>query len=189
MIESSNKMHRTLGQFTVSSISYLRLLIREPWTPRPNSIAVCNRLPTRSFPGAPDSLYAMLGDYVWTQMTPHSVTCGQDPATSRHQHHLLLRWMLVGHVMPKVRVRMFATVREAARTSEWSVEARDLPDLLDKLGDKFGDKLDAMLKEYCEDPDRLVILVNGKNAGRGLSSGVSLVDGDEVAIFPPVSGG
>ena len=84
---------------------------------------------------------------------------------------------------------MFATVREAARTSEWSVEAHDLPDLLDKLGDKFGDKLDAMLKESCVDPDRLVILVNGKNSGRGRSNSVALVDGDEVAIFPPVSGG
>jgi molybdopterin synthase sulfur carrier subunit len=97
--------------------------------------------------------------------------------------------MLIGSVMAKVRVRMFATVREAAGTSEWSVEARDLPDLLHKLGDKLGDKLDAMLKEYCEDPDRLVILVNGKNAGVGWKNSVALVDGDEVAIFPPVSGG
>jgi MoaD family protein len=84
---------------------------------------------------------------------------------------------------------MFATVRETAQESEWSVEARDLPDLLDKLGDKFGTKLDAMLKEYSEDHDRLVILVNGKNAVRGRSSSVELADGDEVAIFPPVSGG
>jgi len=97
--------------------------------------------------------------------------------------------MLIGHVMAKVRVRMFATVREAARTSEWSVEARDLPDLLEKLGDEFGDKLDAMLKESYKDPDRLVILVNGKNADRGRGNSVALVDGDEVAIFPPVSGG
>ena len=84
---------------------------------------------------------------------------------------------------------MFATVREAARKSEWSVEARDLPDLLDKLGSKFGGKLDAMLKESYDDPDRIVILVNGKNAGRGRSSSEALADGDEVAIFPPVSGG
>lgn len=73
--------------------------------------------------------------------------------------------------------------------SEWSVEARDLPDLLEKLGDEFGDKLVEMLKESYKDPDRLVILVNGKNADRGRSNSVALVDGDEVAIFPPVSGG
>jgi MoaD family protein len=97
--------------------------------------------------------------------------------------------MLIGHAMAKIRVRMFATVREAACTSEWSVDARDLPDLLDKLGVKFGDKLDAMLKESYKDPDQLVILVNGKNARPGRSSSVALVDGDEVAIFPPVSGG
>jgi MoaD family protein len=73
--------------------------------------------------------------------------------------------------------------------SESSVEARDLPDLLEKLGDEFGDKLDAMLKEFYKDPDRLVILVNGKNADPGRSNSVALVDGDEVSIFPPVSGG
>jgi MoaD family protein len=91
--------------------------------------------------------------------------------------------------MAKVRVRMFATVREAARASDWTVDASDLPDLLDKLGGKFGDRLDTMLKESREDPDRLVILVNGKNAGLGRSDSATLVDGDEVAIFPPVSGG
>jgi MoaD family protein len=97
--------------------------------------------------------------------------------------------MLIGHVMAKVQVRMFATVREAARASEWSVETRDLPDLLDKLGTRFGDKLNAMLAEYYEDADRLVILVNGRNAGQGWINRLLLVDGDEVAIFPPVSGG
>lgn len=84
---------------------------------------------------------------------------------------------------------MFATVREASRKSEWLVEARDLSDLLGKLGEEFGDKFDAMLKESYEDPDRLVILVNGRNAGRGRGDGVAFVDGDDVAIFPPVSGG
>jgi MoaD family protein len=132
---------------------------------------------------------AMLEGYVWTRMTPFSVTCGQDPATSARRHHLLPRWTLISHVMAKVRVRMFATVREVACKSEWSVEARDLSDLLDKLGEEFGDKLDAMLKESYEDPDRLVILVNGRNAGWGRGHGVAFVDGDDVAIFPPVSGG
>lgn len=84
---------------------------------------------------------------------------------------------------------MYATVREAARTSEWVVEARDLPDLLNKLGARFGDKLNSILEEYGEDADRLVILINGKNAGLGRSRREPLVDGDEVAIFPPISGG
>jgi len=83
---------------------------------------------------------------------------------------------------------MFATIREAAGSPTCEIEAIDMPDLLNKLGNMFGDKLASVLKQAESDPDRLVILVNGRNLGRG-GRRREFLEGDEVAIFPPVSGG
>jgi MoaD family protein len=91
--------------------------------------------------------------------------------------------------MAKVRVRMFATIREAAGSPTCEIEAIDMPDLLNKLGNMFGDKLARALNQADNDPDRLVILVNGRNLRWGGTRRREFLEGDEVAIFPPVSGG
>jgi len=91
--------------------------------------------------------------------------------------------------MAKVSVRMFATVREAAGRSELKVEADDLAHLLRLLGKSRGPRLSKLLSQLSSGPDRLVVLVNGRNIGRTPHKDVELSDGDEVAIFPPVSGG
>jgi len=90
--------------------------------------------------------------------------------------------------MAEVTVRMFATVREAAGVSECTVEANDIADLLVRLSARFGRRLSSALGQK-EGQDRIVILHNGKNIGRQATQSVKLNDGDEVAIFPPVSGG
>jgi len=91
--------------------------------------------------------------------------------------------------MARISVKMFATVREAAGTSECLLEADDLADLVSKLRRNLGPALSKILDQLDSDPERLVILVNGINVERRNLTIVRLRDGDDVAIFPPVSGG
>lgn len=91
--------------------------------------------------------------------------------------------------MARVTVRMYATVREAAGASSVDEEARDMPELLRKLGDRFGRSVSELLAKLASDPESMVILINGRNLGPSRSLTSRLENGDEVAIFPPVSGG
>jgi len=91
--------------------------------------------------------------------------------------------------MARVRVRFFATVREAAGVAGCEADAEDLASLLSELGRRFGPALSSALRMYSEEPDRLVVLVNGRNARQSAGAPVRLADGDDIAVFPPVSGG
>jgi len=91
--------------------------------------------------------------------------------------------------MARISVKMFATVREAAGTSECVLEADDLPDLVSKLRRNLGPALAKILDQLDSDPEGLVILVNGLNVERRNRTTVKFSDGDDVAVFPPVSGG
>jgi molybdopterin synthase sulfur carrier subunit len=91
--------------------------------------------------------------------------------------------------MARVKVRMFATVREAAGTAEVELDASTLEGLLEELGRRFGRRMAKVLSGADGDYDRLVVLVNGRNVRRGRDEDTGLEDGDEVALFPPVSGG
>lgn len=91
--------------------------------------------------------------------------------------------------MARVKVRMFATVREAAGTAEVELEASTLDGLLEELARRFGDSMTKVLSEADGDYDRVVVLVNGRNVRRGRDADIGLEDGDEIALFPPVSGG
>lgn len=84
---------------------------------------------------------------------------------------------------------MFATVREAAGVAEAELEASSLRELIEVLGNVFGPKMTRVLSRKTDDEDTLVVLVNGRNFLPGRNSDLRLQDGDEVALFPPVSGG
>ncbi|HEX9908806.1 MAG TPA: ubiquitin-like small modifier protein 1 [Thermoplasmata archaeon] len=91
--------------------------------------------------------------------------------------------------MAKITVRLFATLREAAGDSRADLDADDVAEMLDVLRSRYGKNLGTMLDSARRDPDRLVILVNGRNLDHKVQWSTKLRDGDEVAIFPPVSGG
>jgi len=84
------------------------------------------------------------------------------------------------------RVKLFANFREAAGVKEVEIEASSVRELLEKLAKRFP-KLESLFYEKGRVKDYVNIMVNGKNVRRELN--YPLKDDDEVAIFPPVSGG
>jgi len=91
--------------------------------------------------------------------------------------------------MARVDVRLFATVREAAGVSELSIQAVTLGGLLDALSSRLGKAFEAVVRSAESDPERLVIMINGRNISPTALKDHRLSDGDDIAIFPPVSGG
>lgn len=84
---------------------------------------------------------------------------------------------------------MFASLREAAGKASYQGKADNLQELLALLKSKFGGDLARLLDAADTDPERIVILVNGRNVGHADRKEISLSEGDEVSLFPPVSGG
>jgi len=92
--------------------------------------------------------------------------------------------------MPRVEVKLYTILREAAGFKETVVEGRTVGEILNRLADRVGGKFRSML---FEDDGRLnkfyIVLLNGRNIvlSKGLDTPVS--NGDVIAIFPPVGGG
>lgn len=102
---------------------------------------------------------------------------------------ITVKSVIVIGTMSKVTVRLFATIREAAGRSEIEIEADSVGEVLSVLKTTFGRRMRAVLEQAEKDPDRIVILVNGVNVSSRSDVGAGLRDGDDVSIFPPVSGG
>jgi len=90
--------------------------------------------------------------------------------------------------VPKIKVRLFANFREFTKTGELQIEGNTVRDILEIICFKYPGLENILFKD-----GKLVlyinIFLNGKNIleSGGLDS--SLEQGDEVALFPPVSGG
>jgi MoaD family protein len=80
----------------------------------------------------------------------------------------------------RVRLRLFAAARDAAGRAEVELDATTVGELLDAARADFGPEFAAVLT-------RARVWVNGDEPSAG--DGSVLVDGDEVAVVPPVSGG
>jgi molybdopterin synthase sulfur carrier subunit len=90
--------------------------------------------------------------------------------------------------MPKIKVRLFANFREFTKTGELEMEGITIRDILEQICKKFHGLEKMMFKDGKLNP-YVNIFLNGGNVleSDGLES--SLKAGDEIAIFPPVSGG
>lgn len=89
-----------------------------------------------------------------------------------------------------VRVKLFANFREVAGVKEVEVEAGSVGEVLEKLAEQFpklGDMFYDRRGREKKVRDYVNIMVNGKNVRGKLDYTVD--EKDEVAIFPPVSGG
>ena len=91
---------------------------------------------------------------------------------------------------PKVTVRMFTSLRALTGTRETEVEAADVQEIIELLGNRFGPKFSQMVLE----PDGALksyfhVLVNGRHIRLQQGVKTTLTDGDVVAIFPPIGGG
>ncbi|HEU4527108.1 MAG TPA: MoaD/ThiS family protein [Actinomycetota bacterium] len=77
-----------------------------------------------------------------------------------------------------IRVRLFAALRDEAGAPVVEAEGRTAGELADALGVRFGERFAAIASTGS-------LVVNGERAGRD----TPVVEGDEVALLPPVSGG
>ena len=82
--------------------------------------------------------------------------------------------------MASVRLRLFASAREAAGCAADTVDAATLGAALDAARDRYGEGFAAVLAQAR-------VWINGDEPADGEAT--VLVDHDEVAVLPPVSGG
>jgi len=80
--------------------------------------------------------------------------------------------------MTRIRVRLFAALREEAGASHLESEGATAGDVVDALGMRFGERFATIAGSGS-------IVVNGERADRA----TALVEGDELALLPPVAGG
>jgi molybdopterin synthase sulfur carrier subunit len=90
--------------------------------------------------------------------------------------------------MPKIKVRLFANLREYTGTKELELEAGTVKESLEKLCKRFPGLENMIFKGESVRPYMNVFL-NGRNISELNGLGTALSSNDEIAIFPPVSGG
>jgi molybdopterin synthase sulfur carrier subunit len=91
--------------------------------------------------------------------------------------------------MGLVNVRLFANLREIVGNPRLVLEASTIQEVLAILQSEHPELQPVLCDEAGEVRSYITILVNGKNIREMGMLATILSDGDEVAIFPPVSGG
>lgn len=90
--------------------------------------------------------------------------------------------------MPKIRVKLFANFREFTKTKELEMEGSTVKDVLLTLCLKYPGLEDMLFKNENLRP-YINVFLNGRNIVESGGVEMPLKPDDEIAIFPPVSGG
>lgn len=90
-----------------------------------------------------------------------------------------------------VKVKVFLGLRKIFGRKEITSEAKNLGELLNKLVKQYEGLEDALFKDSKQNKLRpeIIILVNGRHIKWPSGLSTPLKEGDEVAIFPHMSGG
>ena len=90
--------------------------------------------------------------------------------------------------MAHIKVRLFANLREIVGERELFLDSTTVSGVLDLLTSIKPELRDVLFEEGALRP-YITVLLNGRNINEidGMMSALS--EGDEIAIFPPVSGG
>ncbi len=87
--------------------------------------------------------------------------------------------------MPEIRVKLFANLREFTKTKELAIEGNNVREVLEVLCKRFPG-LESMLLKNKDLQPHINVFLNGSSIA---SLETILKQNDEIAIFPPVSGG
>jgi molybdopterin synthase sulfur carrier subunit len=90
--------------------------------------------------------------------------------------------------MPKIKVKLFANFREFTGTKEREIDGVTVREILGMLCKKFPGFEKMLFKEKNLQP-YINVFLNGKNIHESGGLEAVVKAGDEIAIFPPVSGG
>ncbi|KXS44607.1 MAG: molybdopterin converting factor small subunit [Methanolobus sp. T82-4] len=93
--------------------------------------------------------------------------------------------------MPEIKVKLFANLREKAGESSVTLQGETVKDVLFSLTD-FHPSLEELIFEKREEAELrgyINVFLNGNNIKHMDNLETCLSDGDEIGIFPPVSGG
>ncbi len=90
--------------------------------------------------------------------------------------------------MAHIKVRLFANIREIVGEPELFLDSTTVNGVLDTLTSMKPDLREVLFEDGTLRP-YITVLLNGRNINEidGVKS--ALTEGDEMAIFPPVSGG
>lgn len=90
--------------------------------------------------------------------------------------------------MSEIRVRLFANLREYAGTKEVALKGENIKEILKEVCKKFPG-IDRMILDGEKLRPYINVFVNGKDINELGGLDTPLFPNDEIAIFPPVSGG